>query len=268
MKAGAGASGVPLPTVFAPLAQAGIHIRRGQVTMIAAAPNGCKSFLAQYLSTRLTERDGITGLYFSADTDDATMKKRAASILTGDNVDDIERSYLRGKGGEYDQELERLHDMRYDFDSDPSFNHMGEEILAFCEAWGDYPEIVIVDNLMNVITETNDEWVGLKNVTKGLHRVTRQTGSAVIVLHHVNEGHNDPNYPAARKSIAGKVAQLPEQILTLGFDSYAGILRVACVKNRGAKHDPSGKTYVELYTDVAHGAIYESRWAKNENRVA
>lgn len=262
-----GATGVPLPPVFTELEKAGIRPRRGQVTMICAAPNGGKSFLALYWVLRLVQGEGLSALYFSADTDDMTTKVRALAILTGDDVDLIERRILKGKGQEYDDLLWELKGLRFDFETDPDFPHMGEEILAFNEAWGQYPDVIVVDNLMNVVSGREDEWPGMKDVTKGLHRMARLTDAAVFVLHHMRED-GDPTYPAPRRGIAGRLSQLPEMILSLGFDPVYGLLRIACVKNRGGPADPSGETYVTFYTDVAHGAIYENKWARNEGKAA
>lgn len=264
-----GAAGAPLPPVFTRFEEFGIKPRRGQVTMIVAPPNGGKSFLALYWVVRLVEREGMTGLYFSADTDDFTMKLRATAILTGEHMADIETDLLRGRGRKYHDVLAKLTPLRFDFEPDPTYQHMAEEIQAFEEAWGDYPQIIVVDNLMNVVSTNENEWSGMKEVTKALHRIARQTGAAVFVLHHMNESDvKDPRFPAPRKAVAGKVNQLPEVILSLGFDSTYGRLRVAKVKDRNGRHDPTGTDYVEVFVDVAHGAIYENKWARDEGRAA
>lgn len=242
--------------------------------MIAALPNGGKTYLALYWVTRLVEREGMTALYFSADSDEMTVKKRVLSMMTGDDSDDIEHRLLTGKGRDYNDLLdEKLAGLSFSFETDPTFDYMAEEIRAFAEKWGDYPDVIVIDNLLNVISETADEYVGMRNITKATHRMARQTTAAVFILHHINEGSGDPAYPPPRRNITGKVNQLAELILTLGFDSAPSrrldsYLRVAAVKNRSGPHDATGRTYTELIVDVPVGAIYEDRFAKEMERVA
>lgn len=237
----------------------GVRPRTGQVTLIAAPPNCGKSLLALYWVVRLAQQ-GLRVLYFSADTDSHDTKIRAAAMLTGHTTEKVEQALLNGTGAEYyDDELEAISDVRFDFETDPSYSHLSDVVLANHEMYGDYPHVIVVDNLMNVVSENENEWSGMKEVCKALKRLGRQTGAAIFTLHHVNEGHGDPSFPASRKDIAGKVSQLPELILSLGFDDHAGVLRVAAVKNRSGFKDPSGKTYAELYVNAPRMALYADR---------
>lgn len=259
VKVGRGSGGEPLPTVFPTLEREGIRPRKGQVMMITGQPNGFKSGLALYWAIGLAKK-GLTVYYVSADTDPHDSKVRAAAMLSGHRMDDVEREYLNNTAGAdyYDELLSELTTVRFDFETDPTWHYMTEGLMAFNEMWGDYPDVVVIDNLLNVVAETEDQWAGMKEVTKGLHRMAWLTGSSVFVLHHQNEGEGDPKVPAPRKRIAGKVSQIPELILSLAFDSHAGLLQVAAVKNRSGKHSADASIYSTLYVDPARMTIYNS----------
>ena len=83
--------------------------------------------------------------------------------------------------------------------------------------------------------------------------MARKTEACVLVLHHVSEQseYGSPTKPPARRSIHGKVSQLPALILTLGYDPSNAELNIAAVKNRFGPHQPDGKKYVQLLVNYA-----------------
>ncbi len=92
------------------------------------------------------------------------------------------------------------------------------------------------------------------------HDMARKTDACVLVLHHVSEQseYGSVFEPSARKAIHGKVSQLPALILTLGYDPYSHVLRVACVKNRFGRHAADGRDYTGLFTNFACCDIQDS----------
>ena len=62
--------------------------------------------------------------------------------------------------------------------------------------------------------------------------------------------------PPSRKAIQGKIAQLPEMILTVALVPHSGEFRIACVKNRFAKHSATGDNYLTLWADAGRMTIY------------
>ena len=60
---------IPLPDVWTGLAGESIKFRRGQVCMVAAAPNAGKSMFALVYAIKAK----VPTLFFSADTDTATV---------------------------------------------------------------------------------------------------------------------------------------------------------------------------------------------------
>ena len=252
---GGGSAGLPLPELHPLLTHTGVTPRRGQVTLLAAPPNGGKSLLALHYAVQ----HNIPTLYFSADTDEFTTVMRAGAMLTGRKVRDIESLIENGGGVMIEDEfVERLNNVRFLFNPSPSLDDIDMELRAFEEMWGEPPHLTIVDNLMNVVAETDNEFAGMRQIMMALHHMARRDETGVMVLHHVSEADGTPNKPAARRSIMGKVSQLPEMILTLAADPHSGDLHVACVKNRAGAHDASGSKFVSLPMDFESMRVFPS----------
>ena len=252
------ATAEPLPDVFVPLKDAGIRPRRGTVTMFAGTPGSMKTFMVLYMLAKMS----TPALFFSADTDAKTITKRAAAMLTGDSQDQVEAG-LRGEDAYYyASKLQALNKIRWVFESDPTYQDLELETLAFAEAHGRYPEIIVVDNLMNVVGENEDEWGSMRETTKAFKRLVRFTDAALFVLHHMAERRSDNTMPSPRSDLQGKVSQLPEVILSLAFDGISE-LRVAPVKNRFGPADATARTHVvTLYVRPETGQFYTSAYAR------
>ena len=239
-------SGQPLPMPWSTVARAGVSFRRGQVSLLAGPPNGGKSLLA--LNYALAA--GVPTLYFSADTDEWTTMVRAAARLSGDSTAQVEARLNSEGGGEQVRRLLRgAEHVQFCFDPSPTRDDIADEVAAFTEAWGSAPQLVVVDNILNVQAEHENEWSGLKDLMKDFHYIARMSKAHVMVLHHTSEGEKDPySKPPARRDIQGKISQLPEVINTVVLRPTTGELLLACVKNRNGQHDATGGTFVTLYS--------------------
>jgi predicted ATP-dependent serine protease len=245
-----------LPDLFPSMVAEGIRFRRGQLTMIAGQPNAGKSLLALWMAVQTK----VPTLYISADTDAYTTSLRAAAMVTGHKVDTVEEAFANGDGKEfYMEELSAISHVRFDFSPSPTLDEIDLSIRAYGEAYGEYPHMIIVDNAMNVVSMHHDEWSGLREIAKAMHHIARETGAAVILLHHTSENEGKPDMPPSRKAIQGKIAQLPEMILTVALLPWSGEFKVAAVKNRFAKHSASGDSYITLWADASRMALYPDR---------
>ncbi len=233
----------PLPDVWKGLADKQIKFRRGQVCMVAAAPNAGKSMFALIYSIKAD----VPTLFFSADTDTTTVMMRAAAHASGHNQTVVEQN-LSIDSHYYDKHFDKLKHIKWVFDSSPSLDDIELEIKAYVELYGQAPELIVIDNLMNVAAETDNEWAGLRAIMMELHDMARKTEACVLVLHHVSEQseYGSPTKPPARRAIHGKVSQLPALILTLGYDPFNGELNIAAVKNRFGPHTADASDYVGL----------------------
>lgn len=245
-----------LPDLFPALAQSGIRFRRGQVTMIAGQPNSGKSLLALFYAVK----SGVPTLYISADTDAYTTAIRSAAVITGSQVNTVEEAFLTGAGYEfYEDELKTLKHLRFDFDPSPTLDDIQLSIQAYGESFGEYPHLLIIDNLLNIAALHDNEWTGMRDIAKAMHHVARETDAAVFMLHHTTEAEGRPELPPSRKSIQGKISQLPEMILTVAMDHETSEYRIACVKNRFAKNSAAGTDYTVLFADASRMTLYNDR---------
>lgn len=238
----------PLPDVWSDLDQLKIKFRRGQVCMVAAAPNAGKSMFALIYAIRAK----VPTLFFSADTDTATVMIRAASALSGHGQTSVEAN-LQNNPRAYRDELAGMNHIQWVFDSSPSLDDIELEVKAYVELYGIAPELIVIDNLMNVVAEHENEWAGLRQIMMELHDMARKTEACVMVLHHVSEAseYGDTTKPPARRAIHGKVSQLPALILTLGYSPTEGTLRVAPVKNRFGPMFANADQHVALFVDYS-----------------
>jgi replicative DNA helicase len=238
----------PLPQVWTDFNSKQIKFRRGQVCMVAAAPNAGKSMFALVYAIRAK----VPTLFFSADTDTATVTIRVAAALAGHNQQTVERN-LDTNTKYYDKYLEGQSHIQWVFDSSPSLDDIELEVKAYVELYGITPELIVIDNLMNVVAEHDNEWAGLRQIMMELHDMARKTEACVMVLHHVSEQgeYGDTTTPPARRAIHGKVSQLPSLILTLGYSPTEGTLRVAPVKNRFGPMYANANEHVALAVDYA-----------------
>ena len=247
----------PLPDVWKSLnsTEVNVKFRRGQVCMVAAAPNAGKSMFALVYAIKAN----IPTLFFSADTDTATVMIRTAAHLSGHSQLTVETN-LQKNTRYYQEYLSKMQNIQWVFDSSPSLDDIEMEIKAYIELYGIAPELIVIDNLMNVAAETDNEWAGLRAIMMELHDMARKTEACVLVLHHVSEQseYGSPTMPPPRRAIHGKVSQLPAIILTLGYDPSQGMLRVAAVKNRFGPHYADASRWATLFTNFAACQIGDS----------
>ncbi len=247
----------PLPDVWKSLVSTDVNVkfRRGQVCMVAAAPNAGKSMFALVYAIKAN----IPTLFFSADTDTATVMIRTAAHLSGHSQLTVETN-LQNNPRHYQEYLSKMQNIQWVFDSSPSLDDIEMEIKAYIELYGIAPELIVIDNLMNVAAETDNEWAGLRAIMMELHDMARKTEACVLVLHHVSEQseYGSPTMPPPRRAIHGKVSQLPAIILTLGYDPSQGMLRVAAVKNRFGPHYADASRWATLFTNFGACQIGDS----------
>lgn len=239
--------GAFLSPVFLPLERDKIRARKGTATFVAGPPGAMKTGFVLYWVLRLN----IPTIYFSADAEDFEVVERAAAAISGDTIEQVRADPTR-----YLEYLESVSNVRFVYEDSPTYKDLELEVDAFAEVFGTYPEIIVVDNLMNVTGENLDEWASMRDSARVIHKLTRVTKAALFVLHHMADDRQDPTTPAPRSKLQGKVGQLPKAILSLALDG--NVLKVAPVKNRWGRGDASGQTFTTLYVDPACNRLYNS----------
>ena len=250
----------PLPGALAPLENAGIRLRPGQVTIVAAQPNDGKSALALAWALKLCQQHGKRTLYFSADTDESDTLRRAAAGITGYPQSYIE-SLIQSGWGYIQKALAGLHGgVVFSFETDPTYQDLNQETVAFWELWGTYPDLIVIDNLMDVVGDNDNEYGAMRDTTKAAKRLARQTGAHVMLLAHCRE-EDRKDHPPSRRELTGKVSMKPELVITLLLDDEAQILKVAVVKGRSMAKDPSGRTYTQMRVDLERMQFKGMDWS-------
>ena len=243
-------SGVPLPEIDALSELYGgyfkFRARGGQVTMIAGMPGALKSMLATFWAARVN----VPGLYFSADMALHTAMTRLAASVTGETTEEISKNIAEGHGDYYSDILDSSL-LRFCFDPNPTSATFQGELNAWVEAWDDYPRLIVIDNLLDVVPDSGDnEYAGYKAVLLEAKTLARVTGAAVFILHHMSESGTgrdaDPHKPSPRKAIQGKVAQTPENVISVAFDEGTSEFFMSVVKHRGGPSSPTASKYVTL----------------------
>ena len=245
-----GSAGEPLPTVWEGLKDAGAIFRRGQLALIAAGPGVGKSALV--LSYAL--RAKVPCMYFSADSDAYVQLSRSLAILGGMNMQEANSMALNPDHDTIAGIVGQV-PVRFSYNPSPTLNAISTQVLAYEELYGDYPELIVVDNALDVVMEGGDidQSQSLDALMAWLHDLARETQACVIVLHHVTGPYNDANQPIPLSGVKGQIGRVPEMILTLHkqIGGYGEIdeLRVSVVKNRGFKADPTGSSFATLDFD-------------------
>ena len=233
-----------------------IRLRRGQLTMLVAQPNGGKSLYAMFAAIQMR----VPTLFISADTDEATMRIRAAAHLMQVPAKEIEEMMASSASVLVDEALEVLDEFLFlAYEPAPSLDDIWDEALAVEEVLGRWPELIVVDNLMNVQGESDGEWQEMRANMQHFHTLARKIDACIMVLHHVSENDSRPFAPPSRRSVQGKVNQLPEQILSVAMNPKENQFRIAAVKNRHGAHDPTGEEFVSLFVDAPRMSLYQSQ---------
>ena len=229
-----------------------MRFRQSQLCLIAGQPNSGKSLMALVYALK----SGVPTLYFSADTDPITQMFRTVAALSGIPQQQVETN-LDQDSHFFDLMLhEKGSHIRWVFDPSPDIDTIELEILAYGEVYGMAPALVVIDNLMNCVSVTGEEWSGIRAIMSELHHVARKTGACVLALTHMSEQRDyEADKPAPRRAILGKASQLPSMILSIAMNPEYGQLKVAAVKNRFGEHSADGTKYATLLIDPSRVQI-------------
>lgn len=239
----------PLPVTNARFAQAGLALRRGQFSLVAAAPTVGKTLLA----TNLCIRTNVPALYFSADSDEWTVKQRACSILTGAKLTDVERQLNEDSWDDhYTDQLRKADHVDWCFQSDIEVEFIVKRMFAHAELRGEFPQLIVVDNLGNTVVDQDNEASELRAACREMQRIARTTNAHVMALHHVKGSKENGDKPILLGDLLYNIGKIPEIVLGLHRDPITGFT-VTVPKQRGGKAGMELPLGVDYTTAIVGG---------------
>jgi hypothetical protein len=229
--------GLALPSPFQQFGQYGIKLRRGQVSLWASASGCGKSALATHVAVHATPK--IPTLYCSADTDKVTLGTRVAAGILRQPLSRVEPLLRAGDPETWEVVATGSSHIWWYWDASPSLQDIQDELEAYAYTTGDWPHLVVVDNLINVDSEGEAGHAQKDGVLHWLQQLGNLTNAHIMVLHHVTGQYEDGSTPVPKSGLLDKVAKRPRLVCTL-YRASENLLGVRVVKNSSGKMDANG----------------------------
>ena len=226
----------------------GCRPRRGEVIMIAGRSGSQKSGFALWLVTQW----GLPTLYLAADMTLNEVSVRLACSKMGLSTREVQERL--DAGGRREQEVrEALSEMPIVVENGAiTWHRLDTQIQSYVEIWDSFPEVIVIDNLMDVEEGASDYHAQME-IMQQLVEVARFTGATVLVCHHATDKTDGYSTDApARKDIKNGMSEKPQMILGVSLDNYTLDFQVAVLKQRMGPQDPSGrmKAYLTAQPEV------------------
>lgn len=244
-----GDSGAQIPTPFYPsLEAAGIRFWRSQLCLVVGPGSSGKSLFI----SNLIARWGISCLAFLLDQDQATAAARFAATQLDEPFLDLKKdldasrvvSALAGLAGvQADFHAQTLDDIRL-------------QLQAYIERYGVPPEVIVVDNLGNLASANEDEWGTLKALTLELDELAREYEMLVICAHHTTDKEATTE-PLPRSAVLGKISQYPRLIISVAYNPYDSVYKLAAVKNSSGPTDPTAANPIAFDANPGNMQVQE-----------
>lgn len=242
-------SGKPMPRVpaLAALYQYGVEIRQGQIIMVVGRSGSQKSGFSMWLATQWN----LPTLYFSGDMSAFTASSRLAGSYTGMNTEQIEKAMA--EGGERREEILAAlasSPVQFSFGSPITWKGIDEELDAYVELHNKFPEVIVLDNLMDFEGGAESDYTAQMAVMASVTEMARDTGATVLIMHHATDKSKsadwDPTSPPTRQEVKGGLSEKPELSLSVALNPNDMRFNVAVIKNRSGAQDPSARRWVTL----------------------
>lgn len=248
--------GLSLPPVFTTLEKMGAKLRRGQLSLVAGGPGTGKSAVAAYWAINSGYGEygeiGVPTLYFSADTDKRTLGNRVTASVTHMTVDECEDLLLKSHPGTMKMLDDATRHIWFNWNNGPGLDDIQNEVEAFAHVNGEWPHLIIVDNLKNIWVDAMGEGgdhVRYDRVLDFLHELAGITNAHIMVLHHVAGFYENGDAPIPLSGILGKVTKPFRLIITLYRPNETQI-GLSIVKNSTGKMSQKGDLACFLNIDL------------------
>lgn len=246
---GALAPALPLP--YPQLHKAGLRVRRGQMSLTAAASSVGKS----QLWNNIAQRMNAPSVYWSADTDAHEVLMRSLAMWSGATTEDVERNRREKSWADYYTKLlKQGSHVEWIFESAVTPEGVSERLGAFAEVHGEYPHLFVIDNLSNAVENQQDALALEKDFVIGMQQLARRTHAHIAVLAHVKGEYENGTKPIPKNGVLNNLMKWPELGLTL-YAPRDGEIGVCVVKNRGGKSDPAAQHPIRLSVDFGRATV-------------
>lgn len=241
--------GEPLKDVWVTLAEAKAVFRRGTSVVIGGAPAVGKSAFA----LNLVIKSGARTVYFSADSGPMTQKARIVSILTGRETQEV-LDAMDADRSAFDNVVRQVSNIWWEFETNPTLDDIEESLKAYSYL-GAFPELVVIDNLLNVDLEDDErtEHQDVERVLLFAQDVAVKTGACVVTLAHLTGAYEDGDVPPPKSALRGKGAKTP--VMNLNLYRSGDDLGVIVAKHRNGPDDPKAEKPLFLKMDLSRMAI-------------
>lgn len=223
----------------------GVRPRKGEVIMIAGRSGTQKSGFALWWVANM----GLPTLYFSADMSPFQASVRLACTVTGHRTEQVEAGMQDPALRKSYQSATASLPITFSFGSPITWYQVGDELDAYVELHNAFPEVIVIDNLMDIDGSSAD-YTAQMDAMQNISDLSRETGATVIVLHHASdkswEAKSDPWKPPSRDQVKGGMSEKPELSLSVALDPQSYGYRIACIKQRMGPSDPSAQNYALL----------------------
>lgn len=220
------------------------------MSLTVAAPGVGKSMVWLNLAVRMD----IPTLYWSADTDQHDVMMRSLALITKGQTTDIDEWYGSSEKTKayYDDALRGVDHIDWIFDSAIPAERVAERLSAFAELHGEYPHLVVLDNISNAVQHQSDSFAEQNEFVVEVQKLARFTRSHFAILAHAKGEYENGSKPIPQGGVLNNLAKLPEVVLTLHrANSDGSELGLNVAKNRGGRADPSAVRPVILPVDYS-----------------
>lgn len=230
--------------------------------MVVGQPGSMKSAFTMWTC----DQWNLPTLYLCADMSAHTAVTRLASLRTGMDHEDVSRAFeANGPESAWIEEELGESQIKFIFDDSPALEDVEEQLAAWVERFDDYPEILVIDNLIDLDQDSDDEYAAWQDALQWFKSLCRRYGMTIIVIHHARELAKS-DFPSPRKDIQGKVTKTPELVISVSL-TPENAFRAATVKNRTGPQDPMARSGVE-FTAMPRSMSFQpkGRYLKPEER--
>lgn len=223
-----GSSGENLATPFYPsLERAGIRFWRSQLCLVVGPGSAGKSLFI----SNLVVQWGRSTMAFLLDQDQATAAARFAATALDEPFLDLKKHLDEPRVGET---LASMGFIQTDFRAE-TLDDIELQLEAYIERYGEPPQILVVDNLGNMASTMADQWDVLKALTLEIDVMCRKYEMLALCAAHTKDA--PTTEPMPRGATLGQLHQYPRLILSVAYNPYDCVYKVAAVKNSSGPTD-------------------------------